>query len=235
MNNDNHPKITLFLIFAIFAIMPIVFSPSAFAETDENTPIQGQYWLVVEDNNKCTDKKIQTLKLYESISKRYFEKYGEYIQFNEKPKCVLIDELKDFFEEFDLQVMQADLSIIVTDSENNLQILKKFYDGVENHESNHFVTSPIVLCACSLPAESYSTAWQISHEFSHFVLKYKGESENVYIDWVHEAESKVEHCLVKTHRIYNCPDLWAYIKSDSGKIMFMLPVHPDYNREDYLK
>ena len=234
-NNYNHPKIALFLIFPTFALPFLVFLPSAFAETDENIAIQGQYWLVVEDNNKCTDKKIHTLKLYESISKGYFEKYDEVVQFSEKPKCALMDELKDSFEEFDLQIRQADLPIIITDSKNNLQILKKFYGGAENPESNYLATSPVVLCACSLPTESYSTAWQLSHEFSHFVLKYKGESETIYVNWVHEAESRVEHCILKTHRIHNCPDLWTYIESDSGKMMFMLPVHPDYNYEDHLK
>ena len=139
-----------------------------------------------------------------------------------------IDVLETSFQDFDLLVKQVDLSIIITDSEHNLQILEKYYGHTQNHESEYPATSPIVLCACSLPVESYSTAWQLSHEFSHFILKHKGESKDIYHDWVHEAESKVDHCITKTHDIYNCLYLWTYTKSDSGKLMFMLPINQDY-------
>ena len=133
------------------------------------------------------------------------------------------------FDTFIVSSTQKELYIIVTDTEHNLQILQNMYMNYQNSSINSkFTPSIIILCACSLPVESYTTAWSLSHEFAHFILQYKGEAKNVYTNWVDDAESQITHCISNTHDIYNCHGLWTYIKSDSGKLMFMLPIHPNY-------
>ena len=166
-------KVLLISIIAISII--IIFNQTIYAQSE---PITSKIWFITSYENGCSTKNYEAILFLQSIAYVYLSIYGVESQFS-PPQCLYLTDFGNSQKKLSNSMNNFDLPIIILDSEEKSN---RFFSTAQSHHlqlNDHF--SPhIVFCYCAIPSVSHASTWAISHQLSHFILNYKGESENIY-------------------------------------------------------
>ncbi len=82
----------------------------------------------------------------------------------------------------------------------------------------------ILVCACDNKVESWTGAWVLSHELSHFSLNYYGAPQPISVGWVHYIQYLEYQC--QQGNFYKvCPDYSTAVTSPSGHQIPMMEIY----------
>jgi len=82
----------------------------------------------------------------------------------------------------------------------------------------------IYVCSCDTQIESWAGAWVLSHELSHFALRYFGEPDTIAVSWVHYIQALENDCQQGDFSKV-CPQYSASVTSPSGNQIPVMVVY----------
>lgn len=167
----------------------------------------------------CSDSDYQSLKFYKIIADEYLSLYQ--IQHNQVDGlCVSSDEFKQDFT----SLSSATLPIVILDKSASTQLLiQKNYLGLYYFPDISGKQS-ILVCACDNNVESWTGAWVLSHELSHFSLNYYGTPQTISVAWVHYIQYLEYQC--QQDNFYKvCPQYSTAVTSPSGHQIPVMEVY----------
>jgi hypothetical protein len=144
-------------------------------------------------DNKCTNRNIQAMNFYDDVVKAYFSLYK--IQYVSSPSQCVTAEQSSLMDQ---EINSHDLVIVITDvllSETHLYEDNHAWGYYRHIDNNHNL---IVSSSYSLSTKSGSSAWTLTHELSHYILKIQNQPESIWIDWVHNIQAQVTQCKGET-------------------------------------
>lgn len=169
----------------------------------------------------CSDSDYQSLKFYKVIADEYLSLYQ--IQHSQVGGlCVSSDEFRQDFT----SLSSSTLPIVILDKSASTQLLtQKNYLGLY-YFPNISGKQSILVCACDNNVESWTGAWVLSHELSHFSLNYYGTPQTISMAWVHYMQYLEYQC--QQGNFYKvCPEYSTAVASPSGH---QIPVMEIYGK-----
>ena len=224
--NNFHIRRNICLTFGLMAITMLMIQPLILTESyaAETTLLEWQLLFIQEDVCKQTD----TLnEVYSSLTSKYFELY-QLENIAQETYCMTELEYSEYQVNEDV-----DLLILMYDSKLGERVLQpNKVDGLYIHSGNDRSTNHLlIICDCSDFDSSYEstlTSWIFSHELSHFVLSYKGFSQNAIQERIHEIENEYDNCVGTNFGNENCSEFKITIspESSSKDFVMMTPYEP---------
>ena len=193
-------------------------------------------FVALERDCKMYDKEI--LEFFKLIASTYLQKYGFTLIgtssecINAKGKVVYDPASKNYgLRGLDEAVNRAEkwgskLVIIVFDEkagkQYKLETLKKVNQVYEGHifygSYDHIVSTS----SFGKDGESALNASILSHELSHFILRYLGYPESVFRDWVHLTQKRYDQCSENNFSFSDCHNTFTTIKGRTGTYFHVL-------------
>lgn len=212
---------------SVFFLSILVLSvPSLFVAVDAEEPLE--YRLIfLHSFGDCLKTHYKSLQYYETITDQYLDKYDIPHSAYES-LCISKDDLQttiDNLPEHDLIIVIPDLFKGLEWAFNLNKLGHYIYNGNE-----HIIVSP----SLSWKQESKSSAWTLSHELSHFALKYKNYPPEIFVGHVHDVESQYRECEKNDFTLLGCTNLWTTVTSPSGKSIPVMAIYtkpPEINGE----
>lgn len=175
-------------------------------------------------NSECSSRNIQAMNFYNDVTKSYFSLYG--IKYSAlSPQCITSSQT----QLIDNEITSNDLVIVMTDAISSTSHLY-----LDNHAWGYYQPDAhlIVSNSISLSTKSGSSAWTLTHELSHHILKIQNQPASVYVDWVHNLQDQTSQCKSETSWSANygsmsdCPKSLYKTITVQGK---NVDVFPPYN------
>lgn len=182
---------------------------------------QYKLFFLNSQNSECSSRNIQAMNFYNDVTKSYFSLYG--IKYSAlSPQCITSSQT----QLIDNEIPSNDLVIVMTDAISSTSHLY-----LDNHAWGYYQpdTHLIVSNSISLSTKSGSSAWTLTHELSHHILKIQNQPENIYVDWVHNIQAQVSQCKSETSWSANygsmsdCPKSLYKTITVQGKNVDVLP------------
>lgn len=155
--------------------------------------IQYKLFFLNSQNSECSSRSIQAMNFYNDVTKSYLSLYG--IKYSAlSPQCITSSQIQLINND----VSSNNLTIVMTDvllSATHLigdNHMWGYYRPIDN--DHHLIVSN----SMSLSTKSGSSAWTLTHEISHYILKIQNQPENIWIDWVHNIQAQVSQCKSET-------------------------------------
>ncbi len=216
-------KIKLFLISLLVISFFIIFNQVVYAQPE---PFTAKIWFITSDDSGCSNKNYESILFMQSIAFVYTSIYGGLESKYSPPQCLYLKDFENSPQKLANSMKNFDLPILIFDSE----IKSNLFQISEKHTHFEFVLYPnphIVFCYCSIPAESHVATWAMSHQLSHFILKYFGASELFYLQWVHEKDKDATECIQIRRQPGLCSTRWTPVFGISPTEMITVKVHHD--------
>jgi len=216
----------LLSFFLVFSIVP------AFAQTTNSTvqdfvtlqqqknensgPLSYAVFYITE-SDKCSDAEYASLKFYQVITQEYLALY--------KVQSDLQDSLcipEKSYQQYFSGLSTYTLPIVVSDNTVGQKLVQQGFYGM--YEITETGTQAIYVCSCDTQIESWAGAWVLSHELSHFALRYFGEPDTIAINWVHYIQALVNQCQNGDFSKV-CPQYSTSVTAPSGNLIPMMVVY----------
>lgn len=212
-------KIILSVVLSSFLLLSIV--PS-FAQTNstipdfktlqqqrnQNSPALSYAVFFITENDKCSDSEYKSLKFYQVIADEYLSLYG--IQHDlQGSLCVPLKNYQSYFS----GLSTFTLPVVISDNTVGQQLVQQGFYGM--YEISGTGKQAIYVCSCDTQIESWAGAWVLSHELSHFALRYFGEPDTIAVSWVHYIQALENDCQQGDFSKV-CPQYSASVSSPSG-------------------
>ena len=220
-------KIKLVLISFLVISFLIIFNQVVYAQPE---PFTAKIWFITSDDSGCSNTNYEAILFIQSIAFVYTSIYGGLDSKYSPPQCLYLKDFENNPQKLADSMINFDLPILIFDSEiksNLFQISKKHthFEFVLYHNPH------IVFCYCSIPSKSHVATWAISHQLSHFILKYLGASELFYLQWVHEKDKDATKCIELRRQPGLCSSRWTPVFGISPIEMITVKVHHDLDNE----
>lgn len=165
-------------------------TPKSSSKTTDS--IQYKLFFVNSVNEECNQRNYQAMNFYNDVTKSYFSVYG--IKYTaSSPQCITSNQLALI----DSEISSYDLVIVVTDV-----LLSETHLVEDSHAWGYYApignSHLIVSNSYSLSTKSGSSAWTLTHELSHFILKIQNQPESIWKYWVHNIQDQVTQCKSDT-------------------------------------
>ena len=216
-------KIKLVLISLLVISFFIIFDQVVYAQAE---PFTAKIWFITSNDSGCSNTNYEAILFIQSIAFVYTSIYGGLDSKYSPPQCLYLKDFENSPQKLADSMKNFDLPILIFDSE----IKSKQFQISKKHTHFEFVLYPnphIVFCYCSIPAESHVATWAMSHQLSHFILKYLGASELFYLKWVHEKDKDATECIEIRRQPGLCSTRWTPVFGISPTQMITVKVHPD--------
>jgi len=216
-------KIKLVLISLLVISFFIIFDQVVYAQAE---PFTAKIWFITSNDSGCSNTNYEAILFIQSIAFVYTSIYGGLDSKYSPPQCLYLKDFENSPQKLADSMKNFDLPILIFDSE----IKSKQFQISKKHTHFEFVLYPnphIVFCYCSIPAESHVATWAMSHQLSHFILKYLGASELFYLKWVHEKDKDATECIQIRRQPGLCSTRWTPVFGISPTQMITVKVHPD--------
>ncbi|MGB9124099.1 MAG: hypothetical protein WA833_03960 [Nitrosotalea sp.] len=216
----------LLSVFLVFSIAP------AFAQTTNSTvqdftmlqqqknensaPLSYAVFYITE-NDKCSDTEYASLKFYQVITQEYLALYD--IQ-SDLQGSLCIPEKS--YEQYFSGLSTYTLPIVISDNAVGQKLVQQGFYGM--YEITGTGSQAIYVCSCDTQIESWAGAWVLSHELSHFALRYFGEPDAIAINWVHYIQALVNQCQNGDFSKV-CPQYSTSVTAPSGNLIPMMVVY----------
>ena len=221
------------VIFSIFLATILIFSfIPAFSQTANSTaqdftklqqqknqnngPLSYAVFYITE-NDKCSDSEYASLKFYQVVADEYLTLYGISHDL-QGSLCVPLKNYQSYFT----GLSTFTLPIVISDNKVGQQLVQQDFYGM--YEISGTGTQSIYVCSCDAQIESWAGAWVLSHELSHFALRYFGEPDAIAVNWVHYVQALVNQCQ-KGDFSKVCPQYSASVTSPSGNQIPVMVVY----------
>ena len=176
----------------IFVIGGLIFPANTVFASDYTDELTIQtVW--VTGNKSCYHNDEQRLAEYnDEIILNYLSFYG-IKTWSYEPQCLTEQEYENY-----QPPQYTDLLIVIYNKNIGRDILHARNIGGYFQSADYIHTSGlrIEVCEC-LSSQLNDPVWVLSHELAHFALFYLGTPQDVWVDWVHDIQSKY---------YYYCPD-----------------------------
>jgi hypothetical protein len=216
-------KIKLVLISFLVISFLIIFNQVVYAQAE---PFTAKIWFITSNDSGCSNKNYEAISFMQSIAFVYTSIYGGLESKYSPPQCLYLRDFENSPKKLADSMKNFDLPILIFDSE----IKSNHFQISDNHTHLEFVlyqNPHIIFCYCSIPAESHVATWAMSHQLSHFILKYLGASELFYLQWVHEKDKDATECIEIRRRPGLCRTRWTPVFGISPIEMITVKVHHD--------
>ena len=222
------------VIFSILLVSTLIFSfvPSSFSQTTNSTAqdftkLQQQKnqnsgslsyaVFYITENDKCSDSEYKSLKFYQVVADEYLTLYSIPHDL-QGSLCVPLKNYESYFT----GLSTFTLPIVISDNKVGQQLVQQGFYGM--YEITGTGTQAIYVCSCDTQIESWAGEWVLSHELSHFALRYFGEPDGIAINWVHYVQALVNQCQ-KGDFSKVCPLYSASVTSPSGNQIPVMVVY----------
>jgi hypothetical protein len=215
----------------LFLILIISISPS-FAQTTNSTsqdfatlqqqknqnngPLSYAVFYITE-NDKCSDTEYQSLKFYQVITEEYLSLYKVQSDL-QGSLCIPEKNYQQYFSGLSTYT----LPIVISDNTVGQKLVQQGFYGM--YEITGTGTQAIYVCSCDAQVESWAGAWVLSHELSHFALRYFGEPDTIAINWVHYIQALVNQCQNGDFSKV-CPQYSASVSAPSGNLIPVMEIY----------
>jgi uncharacterized membrane protein (UPF0127 family) len=162
----------------------------------------------ITENDKCSDSEYKSLKFYQVIADEYLSLYGISHDL-QGSLCVPLKNYQSYFS----GLSTFTLPVVISDNAVGQQLVKQGFYGM--YEITGTGKQAIYVCSCDTKIESWAGAWILSHELSHFSLRYFGEPDDIAVAWVHYVQALENECQ-KGDFGKVCPQYSASVTSPSG-------------------
>lgn len=199
------------MFFAILSILMFVPGQPISASSAEDTLTFKIVY--VTGNKSCYYNDNQKMNEYFEFAKKYLNRYGvSYYSYG--PSCLSMTEYENY-----QPPSLTDILIVIYNKNTGREIL-------QDHDMGGFFRSldygnvnglRIETCDCDGFNRFNEQFWVFSHELSHFVLFYLGYDRDVWVDWVHDVQSKYyAYCGTQGDTTYwKCNSLYTKIEGYS--------------------
>lgn len=185
-------------------------------KNENSSPLSYAVFYITE-NDKCSDSEYKSLKFYQVIADEYLSLYGINHDL-QGSLCVPLKNYKSYFS----GLSTFTLPIVISDNTVGQQLVQQGYYGM--YEITGTGKQVIYVCSCDTKVESWAGAWILSHELSHFSLRYFGEPDDVSVSWVHYIQALENDCQQGNFGKV-CPLYSATVTSPSGNQIPVMVVY----------
>lgn len=220
-------------IFGILLFLLLVFSIApSFAQTTNSTsqdfatlqqqknqnngPLSYAVFYITE-NDKCSDAEYASLKFYQIIAQEYLTLYKVQADL-QGSLCIPEKSYQQYFSGLSTYT----LPIVISDNAVGQKLVQQGFYGM--YEMTGTGTQAIYVCSCDTQIESWAGAWVLSHELSHFALRYFGEPDTIAINWVHYVQALVNQCQNGDFSKI-CPQYSTSVSAPSGNLIPVMEVY----------
>lgn len=216
----------LLSVFLIFSIIP------AFAQTTNSTvqdfmKLQQQKnqdngslsyaVFYITENDKCSDAEYASLKFYQVVTQEYLALYKVQSDL-QGSLCIPEKNYQQYFSGLSTYT----LPIVISDNAVGQKLVQQGFYGM--YQITGTGTQAIYVCSCDTQVESWAGAWVLSHELSHFALRYFGEPDTIAVNWVHYIQALVNQCQNGDFSKV-CPQYSASVSAPSGNLIPVMVVY----------
>jgi hypothetical protein len=220
-------------IFSILLSLLLVFSISpSYAQTTNSTvqdftqmqqqknqnngPLSYAVFYITE-NDKCSDSEYASLKFYQVITQEYLSLYKVQSDL-QGSLCIPEKNYQQYFSGLSTYT----LPIVISDNAVGQKLVQQGFYGM--YQITGTGTQAIYVCSCDTQIESWAGAWVLSHELSHFALRYFGEPDTIAVNWVHYVQALVNQCQNGDFSKV-CPQYSASVSAPSGNLIPVMVVY----------
>jgi hypothetical protein len=220
-------------IFGILLFLLLVFSVTpSFAQTTNSTSqdfatLQQQKnqnngtlsyaVFYITENDKCSDAEYKSLKFYQIVAQEYLALYKVQSDL-QGSLCIPEKSYQQFFSGLSTYT----LPIVISDNTVGQKLVQQGFYGM--YEMTGTGIQAIYVCSCDTQIESWAGAWVLSHELSHFALRYFGEPDTIAINWVHYVQALVNQCQNGDFSKI-CPQYSTSVSAPSGNLIPVMEVY----------
>ena len=212
-------KIILSIVIVSFLLLSMI---QSFAQTNstfsdfktlqqqrnQNSPALSYAVFFITENDQCSDSEYKSLKFYQIVADEYLSLYG--IQHDlQGSLCVPLKNYQSYFS----GLSTFTLPVVISDNTVGQQLVQQGFYGM--YEITGTGKQAIYVCSCDAQIESWAGAWVLSHELSHFALRYFGEPDTIAVSWVHYIQALENDCQQGDFSKV-CPQYSASVTSPSG-------------------
>ena len=171
----------------------------------------------ITENDKCSDSEYKSLKFYQIIAQEYLALY--HVQADlQGSLCIPDKSYKQYFS----GLSTFTLPIVISDNAVGQKLVQQGFYGM--YEITGTGTQAIYVCSCNTQIESWAGAWVLSHELSHFALRYFGEPDVIAVNWVHYVQALVNQCQNGDFSKI-CPQYSTSVPAPSGNLIPVMEVY----------
>jgi len=188
-----------------------------------NTPEKLDWSIIfVTTKNDCSNNNEKALQFYSSLTQGYLNKFNfSHESFFEQ--CVTKDMMTPVVDKL---ANYGDLTIVITDY---LMSVKDRHTTSSSGHYGFYKIKTIVSQAMSFSIEDKNSGWTLSHELSHFALHWKGYSNDVKREAVHQVQKQYDDCKTYDTTLTHCAYLWDAYNTPSNN--WLKVMSPDYVME----
>ena len=221
-------------IFGILISLILVFSISpSFAQTTNSAVLQDFTTLqqqknknngplsyavfYITENDKCSNAEYASLKFYQVVAQEYLALYKVQSDL-QGSLCIPEKSYQQYFSGLSTYT----LPIVISDNAVGQKLVQQGFYGM--YEITGTGTQAIYVCSCDAQIESWAGAWVLSHELSHFALRYFGEPDTIAVNWVHYVQALVNQCQNGDFSKV-CPQYSTSVTAPSGNLIPVMEVY----------
>ena len=191
----------------LLSILLLFLPPTIAYANPTQEPIKWQL-IYVTGKPTCSNYDYQMTNAYRQLTNGYLKMYELDNSFYYS-ECLSQKNYNNYKipSDLDLVILVYERSIGRTELNEN-GVGGVYYHFGTDKTKNH----TIIFCDC--PNFDYSDpAWILTHELSHFVLYYRGYSQEIVENHVHALDIKYDYC-VESHKPDLCKDIKTYLRVD---------------------
>lgn len=171
----------------------------------------------ITENDKCSDTEYKSLKFYQIVAQEYLALY--HVQADlQGSLCIPEKSYQQYFS----GLSTFTLPIVISDNTVGQKLVQQGFYGM--YEITGTGMQAIYVCSCDAQVESWAGAWVLSHELSHFALRYFGEPDTIAVNWVHYVQALVNQCQNGDFSKV-CPQYSASVSAPSGNLIPVMEVY----------
>ncbi len=186
-------------------------------QRDQNSPNLSYAVFYITENDKCSDSEYKSLKFYQVVTDEYLSLYGISHDL-QGSLCIPLKNYQSYFS----GLSTFTLPVVISDDTVGQQLVQQGFYGM--YEITGTGTQAIYVCSCDTKIESWAGAWILSHELSHFSLRYFGEPDTISVSWVHYIQALENDCQ-QGNFAKVCPQYSASVTSPSGNQIPVMVVY----------
>jgi len=171
----------------------------------------------ITENDKCSDTEYKSLKFYQIVSQEYLALYNVQADL-QGSLCIPEKSYQQYFTGLSTYT----LPIVISDNAVGQRLVQQGFYGM--YQITGTGTQAIYVCSCDAQVESWAGAWVLSHELSHFALRYFGEPDAIAVNWVHYIQALVNQCQNGDFSKV-CPQYSASVSAPSGNLIPVMEVY----------
>jgi hypothetical protein len=177
-------------------------------QRNQDSPNLSYAVFYITENDKCSDSEYQSLKFYQVVTDEYLSLYGIPHDL-QGSLCIPLKNYQSYFS----GLSTFTLPVVISDNAVGQQLVQQGFYGM--YEITGTGMQAIYVCSCDTQIESWAGAWILSHELSHFSLRYFGEPDTIAVSWVHYIQALENDCQQGNFSKV-CPQYSASVTSPSG-------------------